>query len=67
MSGSMTGDGTIRARDRELLVITDDREVAIEHFRACHHTLCTTLGPGPHYPELGLSPPPSAGVKHDSP
>lgn len=50
MTTTMTGTGAIKARDRGLLLVTDDPIVAVERFRACHHTLCTTLGPGPHYP-----------------
>ncbi len=50
MATTMIEAGVIEARDRGLLLVTDDPIVAVERFRACHHTLCTTLGPGPHYP-----------------
>lgn len=42
--------GAIEARDRQLLLVTDDPAVAVAKFQSCHHTLCETLGPGPHYP-----------------
>ncbi len=51
MTETMVDSGAIAARDRGLLLVTDEPAVAIERFRACHHTLCATLGPGPHYPE----------------
>lgn len=42
--------GAIEARDRQLLLVTDEPAVAVAKFQSCHHTLCETLGPGPHYP-----------------
>lgn len=48
---TMEEAGAIAARDRGLLLVTDDIPDAVEQFRVCHRTLCATLGPGPHYPE----------------
>lgn len=50
LTWTLADTGAIEARDRNLLVVTDDPVAAIEHFASCHRTLCATLGPGPHYP-----------------
>lgn len=50
MTWTLVEAGAIEARDRGLLVVTDDPHVAVAHFQACHERLCATLGPGPHYP-----------------
>ncbi len=50
MTTRMVETGAIRARESGLLLVTDDPVVVVEKFRACHQTLCATLGPGPHYP-----------------
>lgn len=47
---TLEGTGAIEARERRLLLITDDPAVAVKQFQTCHRTLCATLGPGPHYP-----------------
>lgn len=50
LARTMEPAGAIEARDRGLLVLTDDVNVAVDRFRTCHATLCADLGPGPHYP-----------------
>jgi len=55
LTETMVDAGVIAVQDRGLLLVTDDPTAAIERFRACHHTLCSTLGTGPHYPELSVA------------
>ena len=55
MTTTLVEAGAIEARDRGLLLVTDDPAAAVERFRACHQTLCARLGPGPHYPDARIS------------
>lgn len=50
LTETMEPSGAIAARDRGLLLVTDDVAEAVEQVRVCHQTLCATLGPGRHYP-----------------
>lgn len=50
LAGTVATEGAIAARDRGLLLITDDRTAVVEQFRHCHEQLCAALGRGPHYP-----------------
>lgn len=61
MTWTLEDAGAIEARDRQLLVITDDPVDVVGRFQACHRTLCAALGPGPHYP---AADPPELGMTH---